>query len=272
MLFIAIVLGIVQGIGEFLPISSSAHLIIVRWLFDWETVLQQASGTNIDLVLDVALHLGTLIAVVVFFFKDWLRLAQHGLTKGAKTEDGRMFWYLVIATIPGALMGFLLESVVEGYIRTQYLVIAVGLAVMGVILYYVDKNSKQTVTLDRITMKQALWVGVAQIFALMPGVSRSGVTMTAGRYLGFTRETAAKFSFLLATPIIAGAALKQSKAIIHNITNPLFLIGTITAAIVGIWCIGFLLKYLKKNNFAIFMWYRLAIAIVIFIVYFARGY
>lgn len=272
MWFIAIVLGIVQGIGEFLPISSSAHLIIVRWLFGWETVLQQASGTNIDLVLDVALHLGTLIAVVVFFFKDWVRLAHNGLTKGAKTEDGRMFWYLVIATIPGALIGLKFDSFIEDYVRTKYLVIAVGLAVMGVVLYYVDKNSKQTVTLEKITFKQALWVGIAQVLALIPGISRAGITMTAGRYLGFTRETAAKFSFLLATPIIAGAALGKSKEIIHNITNPLLLIGTITAAIVGMWCIGFLLKYLKKNNFAIFMWYRLAIAIVIFVVYFVRGY
>jgi len=266
MWLIAIVLGIVQGIGEFLPISSSAHLIIVKWFFGWQI------NENMDLVLDVSLHLGTLIAVVIFFFKDWVKLAQDGLTKGAKTEEGRMFWYLVFATIPGALVGFLLESSIEKYIRDRYLVIAVGLAIMGVILYYVDKNSKQTVHFDKITMKQALWVGVAQVLALIPGVSRAGITMTAGRYLGFTRETAAKFSFLLATPIIAGAAVKKAPEIIHNITNPILLIGTITAAIVGVWCIGFLLKYLKKNNFAIFMWYRLAIAIVIFAVYFIRGY
>ena len=152
------------------------------------------------------------------------------------------------------------------------MLIAVGLAVMGVVLYYVDKNSKQTVTLSKITLKQALLVGVAQVLALIPGVSRAGITMTAGRYLGFTRETSAKFSFLLATPIIAGAAVGKSHEIIQHITNPLFLIGTLTAAIVGLWCIGFLLKYLKKNNFAIFMWYRFAIAIVIVIVYFVRGH
>ncbi len=264
--FIAIVQGIVQGIGEFLPISSSAHLIIVKWLFGWQT------SKELDLVFDVALHLGTLIAVVIFFFNDWVRLAYNGLTKGAKTEDGRMFWYLVIATIPGALIGLKFDSFIEYYVREQYLVIAVGLAIMGVVLYLVDKNSKQTVSLDKITFKQALLVGIAQVLALIPGVSRAGITMTTGRYLGFTRETAAKFSFLLATPIIAGAALGKSKAIIQHISDPRFLIGTVTAAIVGIWCIGFLLKYLKKNNFAIFMWYRFAIAIVIFVVYFVRGY
>jgi len=265
MWFIAIVLGFIQGIGEFLPISSSAHLIIVKWLFGWQI-------ENLDLILDVALHLGTLLAVVIFFFKDWLRLVYQGITKGSKTQDGRMFWYLVMATIPGALIGFLLEPIIEDFVRNQYLIIAVGLAIMGVILYYIDKNSKQAITFEKITMKQALWVGVAQALALMPGVSRSGITMTVGRYLGFTREAAAKFSFLLATPIIAGAAVRHAGDIIDNILNPLFLIGTITAALVGVWCIGFLLKYLKKNNFAIFMWYRFAIAIIIFVVYFVRGY
>jgi undecaprenyl-diphosphatase len=268
--FIAIVLGIVQGIGEFLPISSSAHLIIVRWLFGWDPFIQQA-GTNIDIALDVALHVGTLVAVLIYFFQDWVLLTVHGFTKGLKTQEGRMFWYLVAATIPGGLAGLILESKVEHLFRSQPLIIAAGLALMGVVLYFVDKTAAQRTSLDKITFKQALFIGFSQALALIPGVSRSGITMTTGRLLGFSREAAAKFSFLLATPIIAGAALKHTPDIIHNIGHPLFLVGTITSAIVGLFCIGFLLKYLQKNNFAVFAVYRLAMAALIVVVYFVRG-
>lgn len=267
---IAIVLGIVQGIGEFLPISSSAHLIITRWLFNWDPIINQTGG-NIDLALDVALHIGTLLAVLIFFFKDWLRLTANGLTKGLKTQEGKMFWYLVAATIPGGVAGLALESVMENFVRAQPLIIAAGLALMGIILYYVDKNSAHRITLDKITFKQAFLIGASQAIALIPGVSRSGITMTTARLLGFSREAAAKFSFLLATPIIAGAALKHTPDIIHNITNPLFLAGTVTSAIVGLLSIGFLLKYLQRNNFAIFAVYRLAMAALLVVVYFVRG-
>lgn len=268
--FIAIVLGIVQGIGEFLPISSSAHLIITRWLFNWDPVINQAGG-NIDLALDVALHMGTLLAVLIFFFQDWLLLAVNGLTSGLKTREGKMFWYLVAATIPGGVAGLALESVVEHFVRSQPLIIAAGLALMGVVLYYVDKKSAHWTTLGEITFKQTFVIGVSQALALIPGVSRSGITMTTARLLGFTRETAAKFSFLLATPIIAGAALKHAPDIVHNIANPLFLVGTVTSAIVGLFSIGFLLRYLRSNNFAVFAVYRLTMAALLVVVYFVRG-
>lgn len=268
--YIAVILGIVQGIGEFLPISSSAHLILTRWFFDWDPIINQLGG-NIDIVLDVALHVGTLLAVLIYFFQDWLQLLKNGLSAGIKTREGKMFWYLVAATIPGGIAGLALESVIEDFIRSQILVIAVGLAIMGIILYYVDKKATQIVSYEEITFKQAILIGIAQALALIPGVSRSGITMTTGRLLGFTREASAKFSFLLATPIIAGAALKQAPGIIHNIANPLFLVGTITSAIVGIISISFLLKYLQKHNFAIFAVYRLAIAALVIIVYAVRG-
>ncbi len=268
--FIAIILGIVQGIGEFLPISSSAHLIIVRWLFGWDPIINQAGG-NIDIALDVALHAGTLIAVLIYFFRDWVELLTNGLTKGLKTKEGAIFWYLVAATIPGGIAGLLFESVIDKFIRSQPLIIAVGLAVMGIILYYVDKKSVQNVKLGQITFKQAIFIGISQALALIPGVSRSGITMTTARLMGFTRETAAKFSFLLATPIIAGAALKHTPDIIHNIASPLFLIGTVVSALVGLFCISFLLKYLQKNNFAIFSVYRIALSLLIVVVYFVRG-
>jgi undecaprenyl-diphosphatase len=271
MLFIAIVLGIVQGLGEFLPISSSAHLIIVRWLFGWDETIAQAGGEHLELVLDVALHVGTLLAVVTYFFKDWLRLTLDGLTKGIKTQDGKMFWYLVAATIPGGLAGLSFESFVETVARTNLLLIAFGLAFMGIVLYYVDKQAKQVVKFEQITFKQALIVGFSQALALVPGVSRSGVTMTAGRFLGFSRETAAKFSFLMSTPIIAGAALRHTLDILPNLGSPLFWVGTLTSALVGLFCISFLLKYLQKNNFAIFAIYRILLAGLVLVVYFIRG-
>ena len=269
LLYIAIVLGVVQGLGEFLPISSSAHLIITRWLFGWDPIINQAGG-DIDLALDLALHVGTLLAVLCYFFRDWLQLTFHGLTQGLQTPEGKMFWYLVAATIPGGVAGLSLESLVEGFFRSQPLVIALGLAAMGIILYFVDKYMTQVVAFEKITFKQAFAVGVAQALALIPGVSRSGITMTAGRLLGFSRSAAAKFSFLLSTPIIAGAALRHTPAIIHNIANPLFLAGTATSAIVGLFCISFLLRYLQTNNFAVFAVYRLALAAVIVAVYFVR--
>jgi len=271
LLFIAIVLGIVQGIGEFLPISSSAHLILVRWFFGWDPVINQA-GANLDIALDVALHAGTLIAVLIYFFQDWIKLTVNGLTRGWKTKEGAIFWYLVAATIPGGLAGLVLESKIDQFIRSQPLIIATGLAIMGIILYFVDKYAVQRTQLGQITFKQALLIGISQAIALIPGVSRSGITMTTARLLGFTRETAAKFSFLLATPIIAGAALKHTPDIIHNIASPLFLVGTVVSALVGLFCISFLLKYLQKNNFAIFAIYRIVMAALVVVVYFVRGH
>jgi undecaprenyl-diphosphatase len=147
---IAIVLGIVQGLGEFLPISSSAHLILVRWLFGWDPIIHELGG-NIDIALDVALHVGTLVAVLIYFFRDWLELTLGGLTTGLKTKEGKMFWCLVAATIPGGVVGLLLEKKIDELVRSQPLVIAVGLAIMGIILYFVDKLAVQRVTYEKIT-------------------------------------------------------------------------------------------------------------------------
>ncbi|MBC7765938.1 MAG: undecaprenyl-diphosphate phosphatase, partial [Hyphomonadaceae bacterium] len=215
---IAVVLGIVQGVGEFLPISSSANLILARWFFGWDMIM----GNEQFLTLDVALHLGTLTAVLAFFYKDWIRLTIDGVTKGTKTQEGKMFWYLVIGTIPGALAGLLLESRMDELFRSQYLLMAAALVIMGIVLYIVDKRTKQATSYENIGFKQAMWIGVMQTLALIPGVSRSGITMTTGRFLGLKREAAAKFSFMLSTPIIFAAAIKEYKEIFANITNPIF--------------------------------------------------
>ena len=181
-----IILGIVQGIGEFLPISSSAHLILVPYLLGWK---------ESSLAFDVALHFGTLLAVLAVFFKEWWNIfieAIKNIKSKNKSHEGKMFWYLVIATIPGALAGFLLDDIIEGYFRNQIWLIALFLAIMGTFIYLGDKwaskHYKKEVTFDKITLKQAFIIGCSQAFAVLPGFSRSGTTILAGRLIGINKE------------------------------------------------------------------------------------
>jgi undecaprenyl-diphosphatase len=249
-LFEAVILGLVQGLGEFLPISSSAHLILVPWLFGW---------TDPGLTFDIALHLGTLIAVVLYFWKDWLNLLRKGFTDRGSTE-GRLFWYLVAATIPGALVGYLLESKAETVFRNPVL-IAVMLITLGILLYWADRESTKAFSIKDITFKTSFLIGISQALAIIPGVSRSGVTMTVGLMLGLTREGAARFSFLLSAPIILGAALVKFP---HVISNPSmitggFIAGMIVSCVTGVVSIGFLLRYVQTKTFLPFVWYRFAL-------------
>lgn len=265
----AIILGIVQGIGEFLPISSSGHLLFIPWLFNWNL------GNHLS--FDIAMHVGTLIAVLVFFWKDWFLLIKDGLTKGIKTFEGKMFWFLVVATIPGVIAGVLLDDLAESFFRGTYmpLILACSLSVMGILLFLADKYGKKETDYTHLTFKQTLLIGIAQAFAIIPGTSRSGVTMTMARALGIERETAAKFSFLLSTPIIAGAAfsqfvLKADELIMSEILSIPFFVGVVTAMIVGFLSIKFLMKYLQTKNFNIFVAYRLIIAAILVAVYIVR--
>ena len=196
-----LILGFVQGIAEFLPISSSAHLIIFRDIFG----IGSGMSANMDLTFDIALHFGTLLAIGVFFFKDFIKMIQKGFTKGVKDDDGKILWYLVAATIPAAIVGVLFEEAIENVVRSNYVVIAIALAVMGIIIYLADKFSKETKTIKKMTLKDAILVGCSQVFALIPGFSRSGTTIAAGRVLGLDRESAAKFSFFLSTRVVLGA-------------------------------------------------------------------
>ena len=196
----SIILGIVQGLTEFLPISSSAHLNVFPWIFNWNDLSEG---------MDVALHLGTLLALAIFFFKDWINLIKAGYKKAVKKEDstdGRIFWYLVAATIPAGIISIVLkkvsEKIIGDNINVQMIVIAISLIVMGAILYIVDKKAKSTTDYSHISLKQSMLVGISQaIAAAFPGVSRSGITMTVARALKIDRESAAKFSFMLAMPI-----------------------------------------------------------------------
>jgi len=247
----ALILGIVQGLGEFLPISSSAHLVLVPWLFGWE---------DPGLTFDVALHMGTLFAVVLYFWKDWVKLLKAALRPGP-SNDKRIFWYLVVATIPGALFGLALEKKAETVFRSP-LLIGIMLIVMGALLYLADKK-REIRTLNTMTLKEAILIGLSQALAIIPGVSRSGSTMTTARFFTLTREEAARFSFLMSMPIILGAGVLKLRHLTMASINSPFLVGVITSFVVGVLSISFLLKYLRTHNFGLFVGYRFVIGAIV---------
>lgn len=263
----ALILGIVQGLTELLPISSSAHLNLFPWLFNWGTLTES---------FDVSLHIGTLFAILVFFYKDWISLIKGGynqVIKKEKTTEGKIFWYIVIATIPAGILSLVLDKISSKIIEitsntlnlqeisVEMILIAIALIVMGIILYIVDKKSKSNIEYKDITLKQSILISISQaIAAAFPGVSRSGITMTVGRKMGIDRESVAKYSFLLSTPIVAAAALYEMKHFVFDLS---FFIGIITSFIVGLFVIKFLLNYLKKGSFKIFAIYRVILGIAI---------
>ena len=261
-----IILGIIQGIAEFLPISSSAHLIIFRDIFG----IGEFITGEFEMSFDIALHFGTLLAILVYFFKDFFKMIKDGFTKGVKTTDGKILWYIVVATIPAAIFGVLFEDKIDELVRSNYVLICGCLALMGIIIYLCDKKTKQTKTFKEMKLKDAIIIGFSQVCALIPGFSRSGTTIAAARCLKMKREDAAKFSFYLSAPVVAGAvAIKVLKGeMLSLITfNPtIFIIGVLISFISGLLCIKFLLKYIKSHDYNIFMWYRLGIALLSLIV------
>ena len=251
-IFQSIVLGIVQGLTELLPISSSAHLFFIPEILNW----------SIPDSFDVALHFGTLLAIGIFFFWDWINLIKAGfnqIVKKEKTKEGRMFWYIVIATIPGGILGLLFDKFLEDYLKNLSIV-AIALIVMGIILYIADKKCKSTTKYENMTFKQTFLIGLSQAMAFIPGVSRSGVTMTVGRILGVDRESTARYSFMLSAPIVLGATLYKFKDFVFDLP---FVIGVITSFIVGLLVIKFLLNYLKKGSFKVFSIYRVIVGLLI---------
>lgn len=264
----AIILGIVQGFTEFLPISSSAHLIVLPWMFGWQ-------GTLIDsLNFDVALHAGTLAAILAFFWRDWLDLFRKffaGMNDGTwKTGEGRLVWFIVLATIPAGILGVKYEHVVEESFRNPVL-IAASLIAISLVMWAADRFSAKAAGMDRMTLGHAVVIGCAQAVALVPGVSRSGSTIIAGLMTGYTRESAARFSFLLSTPVIAGAAvLKLHKLHLAPGEALPFAVGTACSAVVGYLSIKFLLQYLNRHSLALFVWYRLALAAAILLLWVVR--
>jgi undecaprenyl-diphosphatase len=280
----SIVLGIIQGLTEFLPISSSAHLVILPWLFGWQDPAINGLG------FDVALHLGTLVAIVVFFASDWWRLIlawirSVGERRIGEDEDRRTAWYLIAATIPGAIAGYLLEGKIESSFHElpipllSMLLMAVSIAVMGGLLWLADALAKHERPSGDIRFRDAVLIGLAQALAVFPGVSRSGATITAGLALGLQRDAAARFSFLLSEPIIAGAGLKSLLELVKSIRSGaigsselmLFPIGFVAAGVSGFFCIRFLMRFLRDHSTKVFAWYRWALAAVVLAVALIRG-
>ncbi|MFL5672805.1 MAG: undecaprenyl-diphosphatase UppP [Chloroflexota bacterium] len=265
----ALVMGIVQGLTEFLPISSSGHLIIVPYLFGW------TDPFITSLAFSVMLHIGTLAALLVYFRADWFRLVPAGFAaiRDRSLEgdgDRRLAWLLVVATIPAALAGFLLGDVIEEALRGVGWVV-VTLVVGAAILWLADRWGRRTKGVDDVTFPVAAGIGAAQALALIPGFSRSGISISAARFAGLDREATARFSFLMATPITAGAAIFEIRKVITgesgvDVSAGPLLAGLLAAFLSGMLAISFLLRYLRTRSLTIFVVYRLVLAAVIVVV------
>ncbi len=276
-LFHAVVLAVVQGLTEFLPVSSTAHLVLFPWLLGWP---------DGGIPFDVALHLGTLIAIFLYFLRTWIELTLNGFgvhypaTATAETvaTNRRLFWFLVVGTIPGALVGYKFEHLIEDSLRKP---VPIGLAmiVIGVLMWVADRSKNLNRTIGQLTLLDSLLVGTGQALALIPGVSRSGITISVGLFRKFTREAAARFSFLLATPLIAGAAVKALPELIHmrragelDLSMSTILISIVVSGIVGYAVIALFLRYLQTRTLNIFVAYRIVFGIVVLLLaYFQMG-
>jgi undecaprenyl-diphosphatase len=257
--FQAIVLGAVQGLAEFLPISSSAHLILVPWLLKWQ---------DPGLAFDVALHMGTLLALLIYYRDEWIAMVRS--VAGGQSAERRLLQLLIVASVPGAIIGLALEKQAETTFRSPML-IAMAMAVLAVLLWLFDKLSPQKRTMSEMTYWDALVIGFSQALAIIPGVSRSGATITMARAVGVERGDSANFSFLMATPIIAGAGLVEARKLIHEGLDWSVGLGFISAAIFGLIAIAFLIRYVRTRNYVAFAVYRLLVAALVIAVFFARG-
>lgn len=270
----AIVLGLTQGLSEFLPISSSGHLLVVPWLFQWHDF----ADVSVQKAFDAALHLGTLIAVVSYFRRDLVVYVREGVRLLVRRErpgspEGRLAWLLVLSAVPGALAGALFEDKIDEHLGGPILV-ACSLIVFGMLLFWADRlhGDRQV---ERFGTSDAVKVGAAQMLALNPGTSRSGITMTAARWLGFTRDAAARISFLMSVPIIGGAAVwKLAKLLQHGVPHGLgsaLVVGVITAGVSGFIAVWGLLRLVRTRRLTAFVIYRVAAGVLILAVAAARG-
>ena len=276
----AIVLGIVQGLTEFLPISSTAHLALIPWLV---TKLGVANWSDPGLTFDVALHGGTLLAILVYFWRTWLQIlsaafggkvvrfsesddSQRHLTPEEERNERRLLWYMIAATIPAGLAGALLEKRIETSFRSPVLMASM-LIIVAAVMWLSERVSRYQKPLTQISFGDAMTVGALQAFAVVPGVSRSGITISGGLFRNFTREAAARFSFLLSTPIIAGAALLK----LHHVTKEglppgmatPFLVGIVVSAVVGYATIAWFIRYLGVKTLAVFVVYRIVFGLIV---------
>ena len=256
--FHAIIFGIIQGATEFLPVSSSAHLTLMHWITGW------TDGGASDLTFDVALHFGTLVAILVYFGRDWVELL--------KRRD-KLVALVLVACIPGAIAGAALEKHAEEAFRAP-IHIALLLAVMGLVMAAAERWSRRTREMGQMGWSDAIGIGLAQALAIMPGVSRSGITMTVGLALGLTRDAAARFSFLLATPILLGATLFKCRHLLSGGAGAdvsACALGMLAAAVTGLACVHWLMQFLRRHTFYPFAVYRVALASAVVIAVLVRG-
>jgi undecaprenyl-diphosphatase len=270
-IFAAAILGIIQGITEFLPISSSAHLILVPWFLGWKPE---------GIVFDVSLHVGTAIAVIAFFWRDWIRLARElilGFREGKMgNADRRLAWFLVVGTLPALVAGLAFEAIVEERLRSP-LIIVFTLPLFAIFLFWAERKSRQDRAIENFTWADSISIGFSQALALIPGVSRSGITMTTAMLRNSTRTSAARFSFMLSTPVIAGAGilelLRLAKVVLHPsesmpaVNWSAMGVGFLCAAISGFLCIRFFLRYIQTKSFTPFVVYRFLLAGLVLIYY-----
>ncbi|HKF29818.1 MAG TPA: undecaprenyl-diphosphate phosphatase [Candidatus Binataceae bacterium] len=252
--FQALVLGAVQGLSEFLPVSSSAHLILIPWLLNWQ---------DPGLAFDVALHLGTLLALLIYYWQTWTKLVRSLVNNDVASR--RLLFLLIVASVPGAIIGLLLEKQAETIFRAP-LLIASTMAMLGLVLWLVDKLSRSQRKVSDFTAADALLIGLSQALAIVPGVSRSGATITMARALGIEREDAANFSFLMATPIIAGAGLLEARKLVAAGLHAPVVWGFLASAVFGVAAIAGLIRFVRTRTYQPFAWYRIAVAVVVFAV------
>jgi undecaprenyl-diphosphatase len=266
----ALLLGLVQGLTEFIPVSSSGHLILVPWLFGWHFFIDHP---QLNKTFDVALHFGTFIAVVAYFWRQIISILRswvHSLRKRRiDNAEERLAWLLLLATIPAAVLGAAFESFVEDQLGKPYLICILMFA-FALVMWAADRWSRKDKSMADLRWPGALGIGFSQAVALSPGVSRSGITMVTGLFLGLNREAAARFSFLLSVPVIGGAAALKAAELAKDgmpqgMAGP-FLIGMLAAAISGFAAIWFMLGYLRRHTFTIFVVYRLVVASALLIV------
>lgn len=263
----SIILGAVQGITEFLPISSTAHLVLVPWFLSWK---------DQGLPFNVALHVGSLVAIIFVFWRDWILIIDEfvrSVFKGSfeGRPNGRIGLYLIIATVPGALAGLIFEEQAAGVLRNP-LSIAFFLSAFAILLYLSDRFSKKRKSVTDMNVADCLIIGLSQAFAIIPGVSRSGVTITGAMMRGFKRDEAAKFSFLMAAPLIAGAGVFEMRHLDPaSVTSTPFIAGLLASAVFAFLAIKLLIKFVRNASYTVFVIYRLALAMIITFLYLYKG-
>lgn len=262
----SIILGAVQGITEFFPVSSTAHLVLLPWFFSW---------TDQGLPFNVALHMGSLIAIIYYFWRDWILIIKEFLQSVLKGSfegrpNGKTGLYLVIATVPGALAGLLFEEYAAGLLRHP-LSIAFSLSFFGVVLYFSDRVSKKNKTVGEMNIVDCIIIGLSQALAIIPGVSRAGITITGAMFRNLNREEAAKFSFLLGAPLIAGAGVFEARHLEYSaVMSVPFIAGVLASAVFAFLAIKYLLRFVRKSSYTVFVIYRLGLAVLIAFIYLTR--